>query len=110
MKTKAPSKSTTTLASKRDISFKVQLAALPIPANVKTSEWQQIEYMVEVIREDNLYKYQARGFESYYQAEQAKTKLQYAGFPTAFVIAYQNGKKVPLEAAKRALGIPMDDE
>ncbi|MDX1939508.1 MAG: N-acetylmuramoyl-L-alanine amidase [Saprospiraceae bacterium] len=87
------------------IQFCVQIAAATQPVDANQSKWQVLRYQVEVVQEDNFYKYQARGFYDLESALQAKTYLKSKGFPDAFVVAYKNGKKIALEDAKKELGI-----
>lgn len=98
----SPRRNTETNAS---IQFCIQLAAAAKPVDASQNKWQDLRYQVEVIQEDNFYKYQARGFYDLDAALQAKTYLKSKGFPDAFVVAYKNGKKISLEDAKKELGI-----
>ncbi len=87
------------------IQFKVQIAASPSPINTSLAKWRSLEYSIEMIKEDNQYKYQARNFQSFDQADRAKTKLQLTGFPDAFIVAYKAGQRIPLPVAKSELGL-----
>lgn len=92
-------------ASSSDIRFYVQLAATPQPVDPKQARWKNTGYMIEVIEEDSKYKYQVRSVESYQQAFAAKLDLQESGYPDAFIVAYKQGKRIPLEQAKREAGV-----
>lgn len=87
-----------------NIQFRVQIAASEQPIETSLSRWKEIEYMIEITKEDGSYKYQATPFKNYDEADRAKTKLQLTGFPDAFVVAYKSGKRIPLADALRALG------
>lgn len=89
----------------RNIQFHVQLAASPSPMNMSDPKWQNLGYLVEVTRESGLYKYQARNFSSFQQANEAKILLQSKGFRDAFVVSYRDGQRIPIETAKKELGI-----
>ncbi|HMQ88860.1 MAG TPA: N-acetylmuramoyl-L-alanine amidase [Flavilitoribacter sp.] len=89
----------------QEIRFCVQLAASPKPLDTNTPKWKQIKYLVEMVREDNLFKYQARNFDDHLQAFNARLELQKQGFSDAFIVAYKNGNKIPVEQAKKELGI-----
>ncbi len=77
-----------------DIQYRVQLAASPKLLDVSKGAWLQVEYLLEVVEEDKLYKYQVRTFATLEEANRAKNKLRSMGFNDAFVVGYQNGKRV----------------
>lgn len=87
------------------IRFCVQLAASPKPLDTQSPKWTNIRYLVEMVKEDNLYKYQARNFDSHEQAFNARLELQQMGFSDAFIVAYKNGVKMPVEQALKALEV-----
>ncbi|MCB9049841.1 MAG: N-acetylmuramoyl-L-alanine amidase [Lewinellaceae bacterium] len=89
-----------------DIQFNVQLAASSRPVDTNTSKWRDTGYLIEVVQEDNLFKYQARNFYNFQQAFEARLLLQSRGFPDAFIVAYKGGKRISVEQAKQELGIP----
>ncbi|MCB9081194.1 MAG: N-acetylmuramoyl-L-alanine amidase [Lewinellaceae bacterium] len=86
--------------------FYVQLAAAPQQHNINQGAWIDLPYAVEVVREDNLFKYRARNFAGLDDALQARFVLRQRGFPDAFIVVYRNGKRVTLAEAKKELGIP----
>lgn len=87
------------------IRFRVQLAASPLILNTQASKWKNLSYMVEVITENKLYKYQLTQFNSFEEAVKAQRDVRLRGFGDAFVVAYQNGQRIPLNQAKRVLGL-----
>lgn len=89
----------------KDVVFMVQLAASPSPLNTNTDKWQNLDYLIEVKLEDRLYKYQARNFSSHHEANSAKIVIQNNGFPDAFLVAYKDGKRIPIYKAKQELGL-----
>lgn len=91
-------------AWQQNIRFCVQLAASPKPLSTSTSKWQQVNYRIEVIQENSLFKYQARHFLNFQQAFAAKLQVQKQGFNDAFIVAYKNGEKIPLQEARKELG------
>jgi len=77
-----------------DIQYRVQLAASPKLLDVNTGKWVKVDYLIEVIQENGLYKYQVVNFATQDEALAAKTKLRSMGFNDAFVVAYQNGVRL----------------
>ncbi len=101
----SPSGNTFTPKSPVIVQFCVQIAAATKPIAAQGSQWQDLPYPIEVVEEDQFYKYQARGFANLDDALRAKKQLQAQGFKDAFLVAYKNGEKISIEAAKKALGI-----
>lgn len=99
-------KRTTTISTARrqNIRFCVQLAASPKPLATSTPKWQQVSYRIEVIQENRLFKYQARHFLNFQQALSAKLQVQKQGFSDAFIVAYKEGEKISVQAARKELG------
>lgn len=77
-----------------DIQYRVQLAASPKLLDTTAKKWSQTEYLVEVVEEGGLYKYQVRNFATLEEASKARLKLRAIGFNDAFVAIYQDGKRV----------------
>ncbi len=77
-----------------DIQYRVQLAASPKPLDVTAGKWFKVEYLIQVIEENGLYKYQVVNFATPDEAATAKTKLRAMGFNDAFVVGYQNGVRL----------------
>ena len=92
--------------SSSSIQFNVQLSAASRPLDTSHSKWRNTGYLIEVVNEDNLFKYQARNFSTLQQAFEARLLLQANGFPDAFIVAYKGGQRISVEQAKRELGIP----
>lgn len=95
---------TSARARQQNIRFCVQLAASPKPLSTSTPKWQRVSYRIEVIQENSLFKYQARHFLNFQQAFAAKLQVQKQGFGDAFIVAYKNGDKIPLQQARKELG------
>ena len=84
------------------VQFRVQLAASPKPIDMSLGKWANPLYLVEELREDGLYKYQARNFHSLEEADQAKQILRQRGFTDAFVVAYRQGKRIKMSEAQQS--------
>lgn len=93
-------------SSSDNIQFNVQLAASSKPLDTSPGKWRNTGYLIEVVNEDRLFKYQARNFTTLQQAFEARLLLQARGFPDAFIVAYKDGRRISVEQAKRELGIP----
>ena len=93
-------------AEELGITYCIQLAASPRPVDTSHPRWSNTGYMIEVVREDQLFKYQARNFTSLQQAFEARLLLQNRGFPDAFIVAYRAGGRISLEEARRLTGHP----
>lgn len=83
------------------IQFSVQLAASPQPVHTGTNLWQNSGFLIEVIEESRLFKYQVRNFKTMDEAFAAQLKLQQWGFEDAFIVAYQGGQRIALETARQ---------
>lgn len=81
-------------AQNAGIQYRVQLAASPKPLDVSGKKWANLEYLIQVIEEKGLFKYQVVNFASQEDASDAKTKLRSMGFSDAFVVTYQNGVRI----------------
>ncbi|PHN07146.1 N-acetylmuramoyl-L-alanine amidase [Flavilitoribacter nigricans] len=86
-----------------DLLFCVQLAASPKPLNTQHPRWADIDYRIEVVREGNYFKYQARSFMNLEEADKARMRLQHQGFLDAFIVIYRNGERLSPDASKRMI-------
>ncbi len=84
------------------VHFCIQLAAASTPADINQASWKNIGYKVEEVREDGKYKYQIRYLPTYEQAHEIRLKALSGGFPGAFIVAYKNDRRIPIEEAMRA--------
>jgi N-acetylmuramoyl-L-alanine amidase len=78
----------------KGVEYRVQLAASPKLLDVTFGKWTKTENLIEVVKEDGLFKYQVRNFASLSEADAVKLKLRSIGFIDAFIVGYQNGKRV----------------
>lgn len=86
-----------------DLLFCVQLAASPKPLNTRHARWADVEYPIEVIREGNYFKYQARSFKNLEEASKGRMRLQHQGFLDAFIVIYRDGERLPPNESQRIL-------
>lgn len=88
-----------------EIQYRVQLAASKNALDTSKGRWLNIsEYLIEIVREQGLLKYQARGFYSFAEANAARRVVDVRGFEGAWVVAYKDGKKISIKQAKAELG------
>ncbi len=87
------------------LQFFVQLAASPNPQATTDTKWRSLPYVVEVIREDNLYKYRARNFKSLEEAQEAKAFLRENGFADAFIVVYKGEERISMSQARKEMGL-----
>jgi N-acetylmuramoyl-L-alanine amidase len=95
--------STTPPAAINQVTFSVQLAASPNPLDTSAGHWRDLAYPIEVLQEDQLYKYQARNFSDLHSAMDARFYLRAQGFTEAFIVPYKGGKRITLEQARNEL-------
>jgi N-acetylmuramoyl-L-alanine amidase len=77
-----------------EIQYRVQLAASPKPLDTKSGKWNNVAYLIEVVQEKGLYKYQVVNFATESEAVEVKAKMRSIGFSDAFVVIYQNGERI----------------
>ncbi|GEM_PF-4506237 len=75
--------------------YKIQIAASKVPLSVeKLKKIYSENHLIQYELDNGWYKYSV-GFFSYYKdAQEFKTRI---GVPGAFIIAYKNGKKLPIK-------------
>lgn len=86
-------------ASEAEIHFRVQLLASPREEDLGAARWQNTGYLIQVILEKGLYKYQAVSFPDINAARAACSELRAKGFPDAFVVAYRGAERISLAEA-----------
>ncbi len=82
------------------VHFRVQLMASPREEDLNLPKWRNTGYLIQVVREKGLYKYQAVSFESLAAAREACADLKKRGFSDAFVVAYRGKERVPLSSVQ----------
>lgn len=83
-----------------EVQFKVQIAAHVKPiSNAQISAMYSGSERVNVVFEDNWYKYQMGPYEKY---RQAQAVLKACGVDKAFIVPYREGKKLTIKEALRS--------
>ncbi|RME96084.1 MAG: hypothetical protein D6772_12375, partial [Bacteroidetes bacterium] len=90
-------------AGQAPVIYCVQLAASPSPLHTQSELWQGSGYLIEVLEEDHMFKYQVRNFKREDEAFAAQIRLQRWGFEDAFIVAYRAGQRISLEEARRGM-------
>ncbi len=78
--------------------FKIQLATSSRDQS-QTKEWQSVEGL-EVIKENNVFKYFQTGFSDYNDTATKLKQLKVNGFGDAFIVVFKNGKRVSIDEVK----------
>src|SRR5690554_5800781 len=86
---------TTKEAIYEGVNFRVQLAATSKRLNVNSSNFKGLKDIARE-KEDGLYKYYYGETSDYNKIQVIKTFVQQKGFPSAYIVAFKNGKKVNL--------------
>ncbi len=89
----------TSSTEEAEVHFRVQLLASPREEDLGAARWQNTGYLIQVILEKGLYKYQAVSFPDLQAARAACSDLKAKGFPDAFVVAYRGAERVALAEA-----------
>lgn len=87
----------------KGIVYKVQLAAGSKPIETKTGSWVHVD-KIEVVKDGKMYKYLSGNYYSYASCLKTQKNLKSKGFKDAFIVAYKDGKKISVSAAKKIAG------
>lgn len=87
---------------KPEIIFKIQLAASPAELETSNKKWSKIQF-VEVRKEKNLYKYLTGSHTDYKVALSSRNEVLGKGFNGAFIVAYKDGQRISLQAARQEI-------
>ncbi len=83
-----------------NVTFRVQLASSGSPLNLKSLKWSQFENL-ECIKISNSYKCFSIAFDKLSDAVTKQSFFRKNGFSDAFIVAFKNGKKIPLSEANK---------
>ncbi|PLW91884.1 MAG: N-acetylmuramoyl-L-alanine amidase [Marinilabiliales bacterium] len=97
------SSSSGTSASAEDIVFKVQFASFK---EIFSADDPRFSGMTDVhyVKDGSYFKYMCGTNASYSKAKEELTKAQSNGYKDAFLVAYQNGKRISVSEARRISG------
>lgn len=79
---------------KDDIVYRVQLGAYK--NKVSENVFKNIENILEIQADQGVYRYVTKGFKTIKEAAELKADLAAEGYADAFITAYKNGKRIPL--------------
>lgn len=77
--------------------FRVQVGAFSRP--ISKSTFADVPNLLVFKTDDGLYKYMSGSYKTFQEASDAKAQLLVKGYSGAFIVAYKQGKRVPLEKA-----------
>jgi hypothetical protein len=92
--TKSSTYTDNTITSAPGVVFRIQLGAFH--HKVSTNTFAEAGKVMELQTEDGLYKYVTGSFTNFDDAAKAKIDMLGKGFSGAFIVAYKDGKRVPL--------------
>ena len=83
---------------KNEITFKVQLMASSKVVDLDAKNFNGLD---SISKESfkNLFRYMYGNTNSYEEAKALKTKADARGYPTSYIVAYKEGKRIPLKEA-----------
>jgi N-acetylmuramoyl-L-alanine amidase len=84
------------------IVFRVQIATSSVKIPLSSSEFKEVTNIKE-IKIENLYKYYAGEFLKLEDAQQMQSQVRAKGIKDAFVVAFNNGKAIPVAEAKKLM-------
>jgi len=87
-----PKKEVASYANKPYLQFGVQIAALSSKKNKK--KYSVLDYELQIIEENGLYKYIIGFFDNYNECEKIKKDIMKQKYPNAFLVVYKDGHKI----------------
>ncbi len=87
------------------IKYKVLLTSATKLVDTDKGPWNDIPYSVQIVKDGSNFKYLATGFNNFEQAVSAKSALRKIGFKEAFLVAYQDGKRIDMKVAMSKTGV-----
>jgi N-acetylmuramoyl-L-alanine amidase len=98
------SKSSTSISkpSKSEYYFSIQILSSPSPLKKQSPKFKGVKETNEEF-ENSLYKYTTGKFFSFEQAVGMQNKMRTDGFKDAFIVAYKDGKRIPVKEARMGM-------
>lgn len=85
-----------------DVIFKVQVLSSDNKLDAKSDRLKNLSE-VSFYEENNMFKYTVGAFKTAAEAKGKQDELRGKGFPQAFVVAFNNGKRIPVSEAEKLL-------
>jgi len=90
-----------TAANSQGLVLRVQLGAYK--NKLSKAVFRDVPNLIEIKTEDGLYKYMTGSFTNFDEAAKHKVEMLLKGYQGAFITAYKDGKRVPLQEAGATL-------
>ena len=104
IKTNSKMVNTESDTKKQKIIFKVQIISSSTPLAKNSSQFKRFESVWEY-EDSGLYKYTVGNHKDLKSASDLQSELRRKGFSGAFVVAFKNGKRIPVREAKKLLTV-----
>ena len=95
------SKKETKNTNDNEIVFKVQIASGSKKLKIKSKNFKGLEG-VSVEESENIFRYYYGEYRSYSEAVKEQEMIKQKGYPSAFIVAYEKGVKIPIKEAIEA--------
>ena len=100
----AANTTTSTTPLQKEIVFKIQLTATPDKIKTTSTRFKNLKG-VEMYKHNGMFKYTYGAEYSLANAQRLQASMKAMGFTDAFIVAFRNGKRISLDAAKKKLGL-----
>ncbi len=98
---------TSTPENMKGVVYRVQLGAYS--KKLSTGVFKNAGQLIELKTEDGLYKYMSGSYSTIQDAMKDKDELMKRGYKGAFVVAYKDGKRIPLSSASGGIVQPKNE-
>lgn len=94
----APKKDTVAITTKKEMLFKIQLSASGKKIALKPNNFKGLKNVTSELS-NKVYKYMYGSVTNYTEAQKLLNEAKSKGYASAFIIAFENGKKIPIQDA-----------